>query len=390
MLKIRSVEAFAIKSDMVGGPAKTPARRPGWGASAEVAGPMSRYPRYKKLRAVWRPAWPSVGCVVTADDGSFGFGVARYAGPVVPIVNDHLGPLILDEPALATEKLYDMMNRMASPYSHGGLAAYAVSAVDLALWDLKGKVLKTPVHELIGGPARDEVFCYATGNDTDWQMELGFQATKLACPYGPADGLEALDRNEELVAATRKLIGPKVELMLDCWMAFDVEFTVRLAERLRGYGLKWLEDYLIPEDMDGFEHVRRRLPWQTLATGEHWYGVQPFLSAVSKRVVDILQPDIAWVGGMTALLKINAIAEAAGIPVIPHAGINTPYGQHFAFAAPNSPWGEFFCHSPPGVPLEELTLFPGQSVPVKGRLARNDAPGFGLNLTLDRIEAMKA
>src|SRR5256885_1626188 len=82
---------------------------------------------------------------------------------------------------------------------------------------------------------RERQFCYATGNDVDWYQELGYRAFKLACPYGPADGLEGLARNEELVASAREQIGDGCELMLDCWMAFDVEYAVRLAERLRPY-----------------------------------------------------------------------------------------------------------------------------------------------------------
>ena len=133
-----------------------------------------------------------------------------------------------------------MMTRITSPYA-GGIAPYAISAVDLALWDLKGKLLQRPVYELIGGPARDSIACYATGNDTDWQMEIGFHATKVACPYGPADGLRALAMNEEFIAAKRALIGDAVDLMVDCWMAFDVDFAVRFAERMRPYKLRWIE-----------------------------------------------------------------------------------------------------------------------------------------------------
>ena len=180
-MKIASVKAFAIKSDLVGAAPVTQARRPPWTADAEVAGPMSRYPRYKKLRATWRPKWPSVGCIVTADDGSWGFGISRYGAPVISIINEHLGPLLVDEPCMATERLWDMMMRMSSPYGAAGLGAYAISAIDLALWDLKGKVLDRPVYELIGGPSA-MTSCYATGNDTDWHMEHGFRATKLACP----------------------------------------------------------------------------------------------------------------------------------------------------------------------------------------------------------------
>jgi len=99
-------------------------------------------------------------------------------------------------------------------------------------------------------------------------MELGFEAKKLACPYGPGDGLTGLEGNEQLVAKTRELIGPSVELMLDCWMAFDLEFAVRLGERLRPYGLKWMEDCLIPEDFQGSTKLRKRFPRHTLATGD--------------------------------------------------------------------------------------------------------------------------
>ena len=280
------------------------------------------------------------------------------------------------------------MFRLASPYSASGMASYAISAVDLALWDLKGKLLGKPVYELLGGPARDQIQCYATGNDTDWYMELGFKATKLACPYGPADGLDALDLNEELVAKTRDLIGSKIELMLDCWMAFDLEFAVRLAERLRPYGLKWMEDCLIPEDFQGFAEMRKRVPWQTLATGEHWYTSLPFFSAASNRVVDILQPDIQWVGGVTATVKICHIAEAAGISVIPHGGMNDAYGQHTCFAMPAIPWGETFVGSAPGIPLDEgYRNTPGMSIARDGILIPTDAPGFGIELTLDDIEA---
>tara|TARA_Y100001947_G_scaffold143349_1_gene136316 strand:+ start:52 stop:456 length:405 start_codon:yes stop_codon:yes gene_type:complete len=133
----------------------------------------------------------------------------------------------------------------------------------------------------LGGPARDKIFCYATGNDTEWHMELGFEATQLACPHGPGDRLKGLEGNEQLVAKTRELVGPSVELMLDCWMVFDLEFAVRLGERLRPYGLKWMVDCLIPEDFRGFTELRKLLAWQTLATGEHWYTSLPFLQAAS-------------------------------------------------------------------------------------------------------------
>ena len=201
-------------------------------------------------------------------------------------------------------------------------------------------------------------------------MELGFEAKKLACPYGPGDGPTGLEGNEQLVAKTRELIGPNVELMLDCWMAFDLEFAVRLGERLRPYGLKWMEDCLIPEDFQGSTELRKRLPRHTLATGEHWYTSLPFLQAASNRFVDYLQPDIQWVGGLTTTVKICHTAEAAGIGVIPLGGMNDSYGQHACFAMLNIPWGECFVGSPPGVPLiEAAQKTPGMSVPEEGWLS---------------------
>jgi L-rhamnonate dehydratase len=391
-MKIKEIRAFPLRDTgrPYGVETRTTPRRKPWVAGAEVANPMSRYPRYKALRASWLGSFPGVGCVVIADDGSFGFGTSRYGTPVADLINQHLGPLLVDEDALATERLYDMLLRASTPYSAGGLSAYATSAIDLALWDLKGKVLGLPVYQLAGGATQESLPCYATGNDTDWHMELGFTATKLACPYGPADGLAGLERNEALVAETRALIGPNVDLMLDCWMAFDVEFAVRLAERLRPYGLRWIEDCLTPEDTLSHRALRQRLPWQPLATGEHWYTALPFMAAASERLVDIFQPDIHWVGGFSACRRIAAIAEASGTQMILHAGMNTPWGQHFSFAAPAIEWGEFFVGGGPGVPLDEVSGWAGMPVPVNGRITPNDAPGFGVELTLAEIEGLRA
>jgi len=393
-MKIKNIRAFSIANPIMGGAYtvqqqnETLLRRPPWTKDAEVANPMSRYPRYKALRSSWMGNLGHVGCLVTADDGSWGYATTGHGAATIALINDHLGALLIDENPMATEKLYDMLMRMTSPYSPSGLASYAISAIDLALWDLKGRVLKLPVYELAGGAARDSQYCYATGNDTDWHMELGFTATKLACPYGTADGLSGIDRNEEFVAKTRAEIGPKVELMLDCWMAFDVEFAVRLAERLRPYRLKWMEDCLIPENLSAHRALRERLPWQTLTTGEHWYTPYTFFDAAKERVVDIFQPDIHWVGGFTACQRIAAIADAAGVQTILHAGMNTPYGQHFTIACTNSPWGEYFVGGGPGVPLERTTAFPGMQVPKDGYATVSDAPGFGHGLTLDTINSM--
>ncbi len=355
-------------------------RRASWWQEAEVANPMSRYPKVKRHRDLWLPKWEAVWCKVTAEDGTWGIGMGSHGRPVAAVIEDHLAPQLLGEDCLAVEKLADMMFRLTKPYGSTGLASYAISAIDLALWDLRGKLLNQPVYQLLGGLQKERIFCYATGNDVDWYQELGFRAFKLACPYGPADGLDGIRKNEEFVARVREQIGADCELMLDCWMAFDVEYTVRLAETLRPYRLKWMEECLIPEDLDGHVALRQRLPWQTLATGEHWYTHVPFQWAANHQVTDIVQPDINWCGGVSTCQKIAESADAAGLSVILHGGGNTPFGQHFSMATPCVPWLECFVSTPPGVPLAEGWRLPGQAAPQNGWLTVSDAPGFGLEI----------
>jgi len=356
------------------------ARRESWWQRMEVANPMSRYPRFKPHRDLWLPRWEGVWCKVTAADGSWGLGYTGYGRIVAAIIEDHLAPHLLGEDCFASDKIADMLFRLTKPYGTVGLASYAISAIDLALWDLKGKLLGKPVYALLGGPQKERIFCYCTGNDVDWYQELGFRAFKLACPYGPADGLDGIRKNVEFVAQAREQVGSNAELMLDCWMAFDVEYSVRLAEALRPYKLRWLEECLVPEDFDAHLALRERLPWQTLATGEHWYTHLPFLWAINHKAVDILQPDINWCGGMTTCQKIASAADAAGINVILHGGGNTAFGQHFSYASPAVPWLECFVRTPPGMPLEEGWALPGEARPRDGWLVPSAAPGFGLEI----------
>ena len=383
-MKIRSVEVVSVRQ-----PSRSPSstsRRKAWGHDDEVANPMSKFPRFKRHRSLYGARqWPGFGVKVTAEDGTWGLGTAQ-GRPAAAVVEDAFAHILVDEPCLAIEKLWDMMFRVSKPFGTVGIASVAMSAVDLALWDLAGKIQGKPVYELLGGPCRDRIFAYATGNDVDWYKELGFQAYKLACPYGPADGAWGLAENEKRVAAARELIGDDAELMLDCYMAFDVEYTVRLAERLRPYRMKWMEEYLIPEDVEGHIAVRRRLPWMTLASGEHMYTTFPYRQMIRHGCLDILQPDIFWVGGMTPCVKIAHMAEAAGLQVILHGGGMNAYGQHFTWAMTNTPWAEYFVGSDPGIPLEETAPL-GINVPKDSYIDfEPTGPGFDLHIEEEWLE----
>ena len=379
-MKIKEIRAFEI--DLGPFPKTTP-HTPSRAKSIHMRRPTFRYPQFRD-NPTDNPtkSWKHTACVVTGEDGTWGFGISVHAGAAVKvIINDIFAPLVVGENCMATEKLWDVMVRASTAYGAMGLASYALSAVDCALWDLKGKLLGRPVYELLGGPQKDKIFCYATGFDQAWYMELGFKATKIFTPYGPEDGLEGLKKNEELVAETREMVGDEVELMLDAWSNPDIEYAVRLAETMRPYNLKWIEEYLPADDLAGYETVRQRVPWQTLATGEHWYLTKTFAAAAHRHWVDILQPDALWAGGITALVKICHIAEAANVSVIAHAGMNYPYGQHVSYAMPAILWGERSEGvSSPGVPLEEMVKLPGTPIIKDGYLTPSDAPGFGLEI----------
>ncbi len=384
-MKIKSIEA--VRVNLPSRQISAKARRPSWNDTDEVANPMSGYPHVKQHRGKWMPTgWERVFAKVTLEDGTWGLGATSHGRPVAAVIDDHLAPQLIGQDGFAIERLADMMFRLTKPYGTTGLASYAISAVDLALWDAKGKALGLPVYSLIGGPQKDKIYCYSTGNDVDWYQEVGFTAHKLAHPYGPADGLDGIQKNVEFIAGVREQVGDNCELMLDCWMAFDVDYTVRLAEALRPYKLKWMEECLIPEDFDAHAELRARLPWQTLSTGEHWYTSIPFQYAINHNLVDILQPDIEWVGGLTPCIKIAHAAEAAGKKVILHAGARTPYGQHFSMAMPAAPWIEYFIGEPPGVPLKDGTWLPDMPYAVDGWLELTDKPGFGLGIEEEWIE----
>lgn len=384
-MRIRSVRTVDVEGTLHGGEDASThpeVRGPAW-TSRSWAGPLDRYPTAVYRKAELPRGRHNYGVVVEAEDGTWGFGLGHLGHLVRPLVDDYLGPRLVGENVMAHEAIYDMLVRHCAPFGAAGLASYAISPIDLAVWDLKGKLLGVPVFELAGGPAREDLLCYATGADVEWFLELGFRAVKLPRPHGPADGLEGIRRTVAFVADARDKAGEDVEIMLDCWQTFDVDYAVRLAEALRPFRLRWIEEALPPDHWDAHAELRRRVPWQTFATGEHWYGTTPFQQAAAHHLVDVFQPDVSWVGGLTPVVKIAAIAESAGIDLVLHAGGLTPYGQHASLALPAIPWTEYFVATPPGLrPPHGPWSLPGQGTPIDGRIAvPADVTGFGTGLS---------
>jgi L-rhamnonate dehydratase len=365
---------------------RTRPRRPSWLHSVQRAMPLSKYPEFAQP-AAWHPGADEtpVWIQVVAEDGTWGLGMSGFGALTAQVVEQIFAPLLQGRDCLAIEFLNDLMWRSIQRLGAEGHAAIARSGVDLALWDLKGKLLDLPVYSLLGGPCRDALPLYVTSDDLDWAMELGFTRFKLSNPAHYDSGITGLNQLEDHVARARETVGPDAELMLNPIMAWNVEFAVQAAERLRPYRLRWMEEPLIPGDARGYVELRRAIPWMPLATGEDHHGRHAFLPLIETRAVDILQPDLCWCGGLSEAIKIYSIAETAGLQTIVHLGGSTPFGQHFSLAMPEAPMAEVWLGSDPGVPFHEINDIPGMALPENGSLVPSDAPGFGLEIPEDAI-----
>lgn len=378
-MKLKQIRAVTV--NIPRNPPMTKRWREGWNTLAPRALPINKYPEFSGQHGrsgsrtnidVWVQA--------IAEDGTYGLGVCPFGEPTASIIDYVFAPLLEGREALAIELHNDLMWRSSQNVGATGYAAVAQSGIDLALWDLKGKLLDQPVYRMLGGPVREAVKCYATSDDLDWSIELGFEEFKVSNPVHYDAGINGLNHLENKISQARETVGNDAELAFNPVMGFNVDFTVRLAERLRQFDLRWLEEPLPPWNLEGQAEIRQRIPFMPIATGEHHQGRQAFRQLIEHRAVDILQPDMKWCGGLTEALKIYTIAEAAGIQTVPHFSGNTPWGQHFSLAMPEAPVAEFWLGTDPGVPLEEVAQFPGVPVPEGGYVTPSDAPGWGFEL----------
>jgi L-rhamnonate dehydratase len=349
-----------------------------------IATPMSIYPAYRETRSSFGlNVLGTLVVEVEAEDGTVGVGVSTGGPPACWLVEHHLARFVEGQRADQVELMWDQMWRATLFYGRKGLVVNAISAVDLALWDLLGRMRQEPVHALIGGAVRDEIAFYATGPRPDLAKELGFIGGKLTLVYGPADGEEGLRRNLELAATMRERVGDDFFLAYDCWMALTVEYTMRLIEGLRPFRFKWVEEFLPPDDYWGYGEVRRRAPRDLLLTGgEHEASRWGFRMLIEVGRCDIVQPDVGWCGGLTELLKIADYASAHGVLVVPHG--SSVYSYHFVCTRQESPFAEFLMMAPDAASVVPMftPLLAGEPVPERGRISVSalDRPGFGVEL----------
>lgn len=349
-----------------------------------ISTPMSVYPEYRESRQSFGiNVLGTLVIEIEADDGTVGFAVTTAGEIGAFIVERHLARFLEGAKVTDTERIWDQMYRSTLFYGRRGVVLNTISGVDLALWDLLGQLRQEPVYALLGGAVRDELQFYATGARPDVAQQLGFIGGKMALHHSPSEGEEGLLANLAELAEMRERVGPDFWLMWDCWMSLDVEYATRLAHRAAPYGLKWIEEALIPDDYWGYAQLKRQAPPGMLITsGEHEatrWGFRQLLETG----VDIIQPDVNWCGGITELIKISALADAHATLVVPHG--SSVYSYHFVVTRTNSPFAEFLMMHETAekvVPMFSPLLL-DEPVPVDGRMVVPERPGFGVRLNPD-------
>ena len=281
-------------------------------------------------------------------------------------------------------------------HARKGYEMMAISAVDNALWDLRGKHFGLPVYRLLGGPTRERVPCYASMLGHSLEPERvrerarqmvaeGFGAQKWFFRYGPNDGLAGMEQNVALVRTVREAVGPTIELMFDCWMGWDVTYAVRLLERIAEYRPRWLEE---PVPADRIERLRRHPQVDPGADRHRRARVHPLglPAAPPGRGVDVLQADPDWCGGISELVKICTLASAYGKPVVPH-GHSVPAAVQVIAATPPAtcPMAEYLVRSQPAA--QHFHRRPLR--PEGGSIALPEAPGLGLEIDDAKVEARR-
>jgi L-alanine-DL-glutamate epimerase-like enolase superfamily enzyme len=382
--EIIDIRAFVVEARGAGGDYH--ARDEGhWLIDTLIANPMSGYAAYKRSRTSWGIA--VLGSIVVEIETKGGVvGVATGLGgpPACFMIEKHFRRFLVGAEPRDVNRIWDQLYRASLPYGRKGITVAAISVVDLALWDLLGRLRDEPVYAMIGGATREALPLYCTGPRPDIAKAQGFWGGKVPLPHGPADGLPGLRENVAFLAAHRETVGADFPLMVDCYMSLDVGYACALAEALKPLGIHWIEEPLSPDDVEGHRILKARCPDTRWTTGEHEYTRYGFRSLIEGRAIDILQPDVMWMGGLTEALRVAALAAAYDIPVVPHG--SGAYSYHFVQSQPQIPFSEYVNTSPKGDTVAPVfgTLFDGDDVPVDGHIRLADRPGFGLDLRRDR------
>jgi galactonate dehydratase len=347
--------------------------------------------------------------VLTDQPGLWGWGEATlewHTRAVVGAVED-ISPLLVGEDPSRIEHLWQMMYRQHFWHGNGIVRGTAISGIDIALWDILGKIHGVPCHALWGGRVRDYIrlYCHLGGGKLEDFYEIkpdqarrfaelastavadGFTAFKaMAVPETmPLEGLQPIRYAEACVNEMRKAAGEKVDIMVDCHARPSPAMGLRFAKALEPYGLYFLEEPCWPELAADLARIQAAVS-TPIATGERLVSLQAFSDLLEKRAASVLQPDITHCGGLTQARRIAALAEAYRVPLAPHnpqGPVSTAASIEFGFATP----AYIICESVHNdVPWREEIVSEGFSVEKKGRLVRpNEKPGLGITINEEVI-----
>ncbi len=353
-----------------------------WIVDTYIANPMSPYEKYKASRTSWGiNVLGSILVEIEYADGTIGLSTGFGGVPACFLIEQHFKRFLIGANPRNLNLLWDQMFRASMYYGRKGIATAAISVVDLALWDLLGKLREEPVYNLIGGKAREEIPFYCTGPEPVAVKEMGFWGSKVPLPYGPGDAHEGMKKNVEFLEKHRESVGPDYPIMVDCYMSLNVPYAIELATRCEHLNIHWWEEVLHPDDFDGYKQIKQAHPDKKWTTGEHEYSRYGFRKLIEGRYLDIIQPDVMWLGGLTECLRVSAMAAAYDIPVIPHG--SGPYSYHFVISQPHSPFCEYIANSADGKSIVPVfgNLFKDEQIPINGKLSVHEAPGFGMTLS---------
>ena len=330
-------------------------------------------------------------CEIETDDGHIGIGNAALAPQLVKkTIDEYLKPLVIGEDPFDYAYIWEKMYRRTHAWGRRGLGMVAISAIDIAIWDILGKLTNKPVFKLLGGRTKEKIPVYASKlysqpikdlqNEAEKYKKQGFKMFKMRFGWGPKDGPEGMRKNIELVEAVREVIGDDTDLMLECYMGWNLDYSKRMIPKLVKFNPRWLEEPVIADDIHVYAELNNMnaIP---ISGGEHEFNLFGFKQLLDLKAVSYIQYDNNRVGGFTIAQKINALAEAYQVPVIPHAG--QMHNYHLTMSNFNCPISEFF-------PVHDVEIgnelfyyiFEGDPAPIDGMIDLDDnVPGLGLKIT---------
>lgn len=346
----------------------------------------------------------------TDQPGLWGWGEATlewHTRSVVGAIED-LSQLLVGEDPRRIEHLWQMMYRQHFWHGNGIVRGTAISGIDIALWDILGKIHNVPCHELMGGRVRDYIrlYCHLGGGKMEdfYQtrpddakrfgelavkaVEEGFTAFKsMAVPQTmPLEGMLPIKYATACVEAMRSAVGDEIDIMVDCHARPSPRMGMQFAKALEPYSLFFLEEPCWPETMDDLARIQTAVS-TPIASGERLVTIHAFRELFEKRAVSVIQPDITHCGGLSEVRKIANIAEAYRIPIAPHnpqGPISTAASLEFGFSCP----GYIICESVHNdVPWRNDVVSEGYFIEKKGRMVSpNTRPGLGVDINEEELK----